>query len=247
VPKGSVAQGKLSQAIAYGARVVIVDGNFDQALTLVRQLPEYLPMSLVNSVNPYRLQGQKTAAYEVVDSLGDAPDYLCIPVGNAGNITAYWMGFQEYADSGKATKRPKMMGFQAAGAAPIVLGHAVESPETVASAIRIGNPASWQLAERARDESDGAIDSVSDEQILEAYGLMASREGIFCEPASAASMAGLMKLASQGVDLKDKTVVCVITGTGLKDPDLAMTQTKTVLQETAPDLKSVLSVLGRSA
>jgi len=204
-------------------------------------------MSLVNSVNPYRLQGQKTAAYEVVDSLGDAPDYLCIPVGNAGNITAYWMGFQEYADSGKATKRPKMMGFQAAGAAPIVLGHAVESPETVASAIRIGNPASWQLAERARDESDGAIDSVSDEQILEAYGLMASREGIFCEPASAASMAGLMKLASQGVDLKDKTVVCVITGTGLKDPDLAMTQTKTVLQETAPDLKSVLSVLGRSA
>jgi threonine synthase len=247
VPRGSVAQGKLSQAIAYGARIVIVDGNFDQALTLVRQIPEYLPMSLVNSVNAYRLQGQKTAAYEVVDSLGDAPDYLCIPVGNAGNITAYWMGFQEYADSGKTTRRPKMMGFQAAGAAPIVLGHPVKSPETVASAIRIGNPASWQLAECARDESGGAIDSVSDEQILEAYGLMASREGIFCEPASAASMAGLMKLASQGEDLRDKTVVCVITGTGLKDPDLAMTQTKTVLQETAPDLKSVLSVLGRSA
>lgn len=243
VPKGSVAQGKLSQAIAYGAQVVIVNGNFDQALTLVRQLPEYLPMSLVNSVNPYRLQGQKTAAYEVVDSLGDAPDYLCIPVGNAGNITAYWMGFQEYADSGKAAKRPKMMGFQAAGAAPIVLGHAVESPETVASAIRIGNPASWQLAERARDESGGAIDSVSDEQILEAYRLLASREGIFCEPASAASVAGLMKLASQGTDLQGKTVVCVITGTGLKDPDLAMQQTTSVLQETAPDLESVLSVL----
>ena len=243
VPKGSVAQGKLSQAIAYGARVVIVNGNFDQALTLVRQLPEYLPMSLVNSVNPYRLQGQKTAAFEVVDSLGDAPDYLCIPVGNAGNITAYWMGFREYADSGRTTKRPKMMGFQAAGAAPIVMGHAVESPQTVASAIRIGNPASWQGAERARDESGGAIDAVSDEQILEAYRVMASREGVFCEPASAASVAGLMKLASQGTDLRDKTVVCVITGTGLKDPDLAMQQTTSVLQETAPNLESVLSAL----
>jgi threonine synthase len=243
VPKGSVAQGKLSQAIAYGARVVIVNGNFDQALTLVRQLPEYLPMSLVNSVNPYRLQGQKTGAFEVVDSLGDAPDYLCIPVGNAGNISAYWMGFQEYADSGQAAKRPKMMGFQAAGAAPIVLGHVVESPETVASAIRIGNPASWQLAERARDESGGEIDAVSDEQILEAYRLMASREGIFCEPASAASVAGLMKLASQGADLRDKTVVCVITGTGLKDPELALQQTTSVLQETAPDLESILSAL----
>ena len=243
VPKGNIAQGKLSQAIAYGARVLVVDGNFDQALELVRQLPDYLPMSLVNSVNPHRLEGQKTAAFELIDTLGYAPDYLFIPVGNAGNITAYWLGFNEYVNSKKADKLPKMMGFQASGAAPIVLGHPVDSPETIASAVRIGNPASWDGAVRARDDSGGSIDSVSDQQIINAYHLMARREGIFCEPASAVSVAGLIKLASEMVDFQDKVIVCVITGTGLKDPELAAKQTTVIFEETIPDLDSVLAIL----
>ncbi|GBD11475.1 Threonine synthase [bacterium HR23] len=243
VPQGNIARGKLAQAIAYGARVVAVQGNFDRALELVRILAQRYPITLVNSVNPYRLEGQKTAAFEIVDGLGDAPDYLCIPVGNAGNITAYWKGFTEYAQAGRATRRPKMLGFQAEGAAPIVRGHPVKDPQTIASAIRIGNPASWQGALRARDESGGRIDTVTDEEILEAYKLLARMEGVFCEPASAASVAGLLKLARQGMDFSGKRVVCVITGTGLKDPDLANQIADIPLHQVPPDLESVEEVV----
>jgi len=207
VPKGNIAVGKLAQAIAHGARVLTVKGNFDQALDMVRTLSARYPITLVNSLNPYRLQGQKTAAFEVVDALGEAPDYLFIPVGNAGNICAYWMGFCQYQEVGKAQKRPMMMGFQAEGAAPIVQGAPVENPQTVASAIRIGNPANWQRALVARDESGGIIDTVSDEEILAAYRLLARQEGVFCEPASAASVAGLIKLAQGGLSLRGKRVV----------------------------------------
>ncbi|MBI2170423.1 MAG: threonine synthase [Chloroflexi bacterium] len=221
VPKGNVASGKLAQAIAYGAQILVVNGNFDRALELVRQLSNSHPITLVNSVNPHRLQGQKTAAFEVVDALGEAPDYLFIPVGNAGNISAYWMGFSQYYEMKKTARRPKMMGFQAEGAAPIVLGHPIEHPNTIASAIRIGNPASWKLALAARDQSGGCIDAVSDDAILAAYKLMARKEGVFCEPASAASVAGLIKSVKDGLDLRGKRVVCVITGTGLKEPELA--------------------------
>ncbi|MBI4312627.1 MAG: threonine synthase [Chloroflexi bacterium] len=221
VPRGAIASGKLAQAIAYGAKILVVNGNFDRALELVRQLSNSHPITLVNSVNPHRLQGQKTAAFEVVDALGDAPDYLFIPVGNAGNISAYWMGFTQFFQMERTSRRPKMMGFQAEGAAPIVLGHPVENPKTIASAIRIGNPASWKLALAARDESGGRIDAVSDDEILAAYELMAGKEGVFCEPASAASVAGLLKSAACGLDLRGKSAVCVITGTGLKEPELA--------------------------
>ena len=223
VPHGNIATGKLAQGIAHGAKVLAVRGNFDEALQIARQVSENHPVALVNSVNPHRIEGQKTAAFEIVDALGDAPDVLFIPVGNAGNITAYWRGFVEYYRSEIATKKPRMMGWQAAGAAPIVLGHPVENPQTVASAIRIGNPASWRFAESARDESGGAIQSVTDDEILEAYGLLASEEGIFCEPASAACVAGLLKTAAEApASLKDQTIVCIITGHGLKDPDTAM-------------------------
>ncbi|MBI2872342.1 MAG: threonine synthase [Chloroflexi bacterium] len=244
VPQGDVAQGKLAQAIAYGARIIAVRGTFDRALVLARELTARHDITLVNSVNPYRIQGQKTAAFEVVDVLGDAPDYLCIPVGNAGNITAYWMGFCEYFENGHAGRRPRMMGFQAEGAAPIVRGEVVKAPSTVASAIRIGNPASWQGAIRARDESGGIILAVSDEEILQAYTALARREGIFCEPASAASVAGLIKLASQGEPLKGKRVVCVITGTGLKDPELAARRLQQPFQESSGDLEEVEKLLG---
>ena len=243
VPKGDVATGKLAQAVAYGARILTVDGSFDRALQIVRSLVERHPITLVNSVNPYRLEGQKTAAFEVVDALGEAPDYLCIPVGNAGNITAYWRGFVEYQRTGRAQGLPRMMGFQAEGAAPIVRGAPVQQPTTVASAIRIGNPASWQSALRARDESGGVIDSVTDEEILEAYRLLARTEGVFCEPASAASVAGLLKLCRNGLHLKDKRVVCVITGTGLKDPELAARCTSEELLEVAADLEQVEAAL----
>ena len=243
VPKGDVAAGKLAQAMAYGARILTIQGSFDQALQIVRALTERHPISLVNSVNPYRLEGQKTAAFEVVDELGEAPDYLCIPVGNAGNITAYWKGFVEYHQAGRSQGLPKMMGFQAEGAAPIVRGAPVTEPTTVASAIRIGNPASWQGALRARDESGGAIDSVTDEEILEAYRLLAQREGVFCEPASAASVAGLLKLSRNGLSLVGKRVVCVITGTGLKDPELAVQCAQGELHEVAADLAEVEEAL----
>ena len=247
VPKGDVAMGKLAQAIAYGAKVVVIRGNFDAALTLVRQLSQRLNITLVNSVNPHRIEGQKTAAFEIVDVLGDSPDYLCIPVGNAGNITAYWKGFVEYHRAGRAKRRPRMMGFQAEGAAPIVRGEVIPNPTTVASAIRIGNPASWRGAIAARDQSGGAIDLVSDDEILTAYRLLASREGIFCEPASAASFAGFMKLARQGLDLRDKRVVCIITGTGLKDPERARQSAQTELVECDATLQRVEEVLALSA
>jgi threonine synthase len=225
VPSGNIAQGKLAQAVAHGAKVLNIDGNFDDALRIAIAITNEHPVALVNSVNPYRIEGQKTAAFEIADALGDAPDALFIPVGNAGNISAYWRGFVEYYQSEQATKKPRMMGWQAEGAAPIVNGAPVANPKTIASAIRIGNPASWRLAEGARDESGGAIQAVSDEEILEAYRLLAQEEGIFCEPASAACVAGLLKLAADGGQrkaLSGQTVVCVITGHGLKDPDTAL-------------------------
>ncbi|MGB2853924.1 MAG: threonine synthase, partial [Dehalococcoidia bacterium] len=216
IPEGKIAQGKLAQALIYGAKIIAIDGNFDQALNIVRTLTQKHPLTLVNSLNPNRIEGQKTAAFEIIDALGDAPDYLFIPVGNAGNITAYWKGFVEYHQAGRSTKRPRMMGFQAEGASPIVQGKVFEHPETVATAIRIGNPASWKGATTARDESGGVIDSVTDEEILSAYRLLAREEGIFGEPASPASVAGLFKVARGGISLKGKIVVAIITGTGLK-------------------------------
>jgi threonine synthase len=217
IPKGKIALGKLAQALAYDAQIIGIKGNFDQALQIVRGLTQKFPITLVNSLNPHRIEGQKTAAFEIVDDLGDAPDYLFIPVGNAGNITAYWKGFVEYRRASKASHTPRMMGFQAAGAAPIVLGKVVKRPRTIATAIRIGNPASWQKAVAARDESGGIIDSVTDDEIINAYRLMATKEGIFGEPASAASLAGLVKLCKKQ-DFSRRRVVCVVTGTGLKDP-----------------------------
>jgi len=243
VPGGKIALGKLAQAIVYGAKIVTIDGNFDQALNIARSLTEKHPVTLVNSVNPHRIEGQKTAAFEIVDALGEAPDYLFIPVGNAGNITAYWKGFVEYHQAGRAGSKPKMMGFQAEGAAPIVRDHVIEKPETVATAIRIGNPASWRKAVAARDESGGIIDMVSDEQIMAAYRLLATRGGIFGEPASAASLAGLIKLSQKGMDFSQKRVVCVVTGTGLKDIDTAMKNAEPFLELPA-DLTSIEQALG---
>lgn len=222
IPEGKIALGKLSQAMAHGARVIQIEGNFDEALHIVREISETEPITLVNSLNPYRIEGQKTAAFEVVDHLGFAPAYHCLPVGNAGNITAYWKGYKEYWEKGRADTLPKMLGFQAEGAAPIVRGRMVEKPETIATAIRIGNPASWKQAEAARDESGGLIDMVSDEEIVQAYQMLASLEGIFCEPASAASLAGVIKLDRKGFFKKDDVVVLTITGHGLKDPDIAI-------------------------
>ncbi|CAB4878144.1 unannotated protein [freshwater metagenome] len=218
VPEGKIALGKLAQAIMYGAEVVQIRGNFDRALSLARELTQHIPITIVNSINPDRIEGQKTGAFELVDALGEAPDILAIPVGNAGNITAYWRGFTQYHTAGKATKLPKMWGFQAAGSAPIVLGHRVDDPETIATAIRIGNPASWAPALLAVDESHGAIRAVTDEEILSAWAWLAKTEGVFCEPASAATIAGLIKF---GVPANSK-VVCVLTGNGLKDPDTAV-------------------------
>jgi threonine synthase len=222
VPKGSVALGKLAQALAHGAQLLQVDGNFDDCLELVRKLAADYPVALVNSVNPERLQGQKTASFEIVEALGDAPDVHCLPVGNAGNIAAYWLGYTEYRTDGIATKTPRMLGYQAAGAAPIVTGRPVLNPVTVATAIRIGNPASWHLAEEASAESGGRIDSVTDEQILAAYRLLAQREGVFGEPASAAGVAGLLQATAAGQVRPGSVVVCTITGHGLKDPDTAV-------------------------
>ena len=221
IPEGYIALGKLAQALIHGARVLQIRGNFDHAFALVRQMAEKEPVTLVNSVNPYRLEGQKTAAFEIVDVLGDAPDMHCIPVGNAGNITAYWKGYVEYRGAGMVKTLPTMHGFQAAGAAPIVVGHAIERPETVATAIRIGNPASWHGAVRAADESGGGIHAVTDADILEAYRFLAGVEAVFCEPASAASVAGLLKV---GPPFPGATVVCTLTGHGLKDPDRAIAE-----------------------
>ena len=222
IPEGKIAMGKLAQALIHGAMVLQVDGNFDEALRIVREIVKKHPIALVNSVNPFRIEGQKTVAFEVCDHLGNAPKYHALPVGNAGNITATWKGYKEYREAGRAGVLPKMLGFQAAGAAPIVTGEPVENPETVATAIRIGNPASWKGAVAARDESGGIIDSVTDDEILEAYKFIAAKEGIFCEPASAASLAGVIKLAKQGFFSDGDTIVCTLTGHGLKDPDNAI-------------------------
>ena len=242
IPRGNIALGKLAQAIVYGARIIAIEGNFDKALQIVRALVEKHPVTLVNSINPYRIEGQKTAAFEIVDSMGDAPDYLFIPVGNAGNITAYWKGFLEYQRAGKARSTPRMMGFEAEGAAPIVRGERIDKPDTIASAIRIGNPASWKGATTARDESGGVIDSVSDDEILTAYRLLATKGGVFGEPASAASLAGLIKWTKR-IDLAKKRVVCVITGSGLKDPDTAMKDVPP-FTELSADMEMVEQALG---
>ncbi|MBF2027851.1 MAG: threonine synthase [Oscillatoriales cyanobacterium C42_A2020_001] len=243
IPDGYVALGKLAQALVYGAEVLAIQGNFDQALKIVREMAETHPVTLVNSVNPYRLEGQKTAAFEVVDVLGDAPDWLCIPVGNAGNISAYWMGFCEYHQHQRCIKLPRMMGFQAAGAAPLITGHSVEHPETLATAIRIGNPANWERAIAVRDASQGAFNAVTDDEILAAYRMLASQEGVFCEPASAASVAGLLKVKDQVPT--GATVVCVLTGNGLKDPDAAIKHSENPLKQgIAPDLESVAKAMG---
>lgn len=243
IPRGNIALGKLAQAIVHGAKVMAVDGNFDDALNIVRSLCDKHPVALVNSLNPNRIEGQKTAAFEIVDVLGDAPDFLFLPVGNAGNITAYWKGFKEYYGAGLAAKKPKMYGFQAEGAAPIVRGQVIENPETVATAIRIGNPASWKKAEAARNESGGIIDMVSDDEILAAQNILASEAGIFGEPASAASLAGLIKLTGRGEDFSDKVIVCVVTGTGLKDTETALRDVPP-FDELPADLAAVEKALG---
>jgi len=224
IPDGHVALGKLAQALIHGAKVVSIRGSFDDALHLVRQLGEQGGVTVVNSINPFRIEGQKTAAFEICDALGDAPDVHCIPVGNAGNITAYWKGYSEYAIDGVVASQPRMLGWQAAGSAPIVLGEPVPHPETIATAIRIGNPASWDGAVAARDESGGHIGAVSDVQILDAYRLLASGEGVFVEPASAASVAGLLQAAANGLLRRDDTIVCTVTGHGLKDPNRAIAE-----------------------
>ncbi len=242
LPKGAVALGKLSQAVIYGAKVIAVQGNFDDALYIVRKIGELLPVEIVNSVNPYRIEGQKTAAFEVCDALGEAPDYHFIPVGNAGNITAYWKGYKEYYQKGKIKKLPKMMGWQAEGSAPIVKGYVIKNPQTIATAIRIGNPYSWQQALQAASESKGKIDAVSDDEILNAYKLVASKEGVFCEPASAASIAGLIKLTREGYFKGGEVVVCTLTGNGLKDPNTAISVCEEPIN-VPPDVEKVLEVI----
>jgi len=243
IPDGYVAQGKLAQALLYGAEVLAVKGNFDRALAIVREVAERYPVTLVNSLNPYRLQGQKTAAFEVVDALGEAPDWLCIPVGNAGNISAYWLGFKEYREAGYSQKLPRMMGFQAAGAAPLVLGHTVEQPDTIATAIRIGNPVNKENALKAERESQGGFLAVSDNEILEAYKLLGREEGVFCEPASAASVAGLLKRKEEVP--AGATVVCVLTGNGLKDPTTAIEHNDSRFHTgLEPDTNTVAKVMG---
>lgn len=243
IPEGQIALGKLAQALIHGAKVVQVKGNFDEALTIVRELGQRAAVTVVNSVNPVRIEGQKTAAFEVVDVLGDAPDVHCIPVGNAGNITAYWQGYCEYAAAGRATKRPRMLGWQAAGAAPLVQGSPVAYPETIATAIRIGNPASWDGAIEARDSSGGAIGAVTDAEIVSAYRMLAELEGVFAEPASAASIAGLLSAAASGLIRRDETVVCTLTGHGLKDPERAIKEVE-VGPSVEPTADAVASALG---
>jgi threonine synthase len=243
IPDGYVALGKLAQALLYGAEVLAIKGNFDDALDIVREMADKYPITLVNSVNPFRLQGQKTAAFELVDALGDSPDWLCIPVGNGGNITAYWMGFNEYHRHGKCQNLPTMMGFQAAGSAPLVHGERVKNPETLATAIRIGNPVNWENAVKAKNESNGEFNAVTDEEIVSAYRWLGSREGIFCEPASAASVAGLLKVKDRVPN--DATVVCVLTGNGLKDPDTAIKNSINPFQQGIPaDLDAVAVAMG---
>ncbi len=244
IPAGKIALGKLSQAMMHQATVIQVEGNFDQALTIVKELSAGYPVVLVNSINPFRIEGQKTAAMEVCDQLGDAPSIHVLPVGNAGNITAYWKGYREYRAANQITRLPRMIGFQAAGAAPMVLGRVVEEPHTVATAIRIGNPASWQAALQTIEESVGMVDMVTDEDILTAYALVAAEEGVFCEPASAASVAGVIKMNRAGLLNEGEAIVCTLTGHGLKDADTAISisrQPQTV-KATREDVARLLNV-----
>ena len=241
IPDGYIALGKLSQAMMYGAEIVAIKGNFDRALELVREISDKYPITLVNSVNPYRIEGQKTGAFEICEALGQAPDYHFIPVGNAGNITAYWKGYCEWFDLGLINSKPKMMGFEAEGAAAIVKGERIYKPETLATAIRIGNPASWKFAEAARDESNGMINFVTDEEIVKAYKLVASTEGVFCEPASAASVAGLIKVKDQVKE--GSKIVCILTGNGLKDPDNAIKYSNSDVKKTAADMTEILKAM----
>ena len=243
VPDGNIARGKLAQSAVYGAEIIAIDGNFDDALRLAREITNKHPIALVNSVNPHRIEGQKTASFEIADALGDAPDVLALPVGNAGNITAYWKGFVEYHQMERTGRRPRMLGFQAAGASPLVVGAPVASPQTIASAIRIGNPASWKTAISARDESGGSIDSVTDDEILSAYGRLAREEGIFCEPASAASVAGLLKKVASGRSFAGETIVAIITGNGLKDPETAL-KTEPPVHRVPAELAAIESEMG---
>ena len=243
IPDGYIALGKLSQAMMYGAEIIAIQGNFDEALECVRAISELHPITLVNSVNPYRIEGQKTGAFEVCDALGKAPEYHFIPVGNAGNITAYWKGYKEYFEGGKISKLPKMMGFEAEGAAAIVRGERIMKPETLATAIRIGNPASWKQAEAARNESNGKIGCVTDEKIVEAYKMLASTEGVLCEPASAASVAGLIQAHSQGLVEQGTDIVCVLTGNGLKDPDNAIKYSNSDVKKTSAELDEIIKVM----
>lgn len=244
LPAGKIARGKLAQSIVYGARIVQIDGNFDDCLEVARKLDANYPIALVNSVNPDRIEGQKTAAFEIVDRLGDAPDIHMLPVGNAGNITAYWKGYNQYKEAGKSTRLPQMWGFQAAGAAPLVLGHPVSDPETVATAIRIGNPASWRQAEAARDDSGGLIDSVTDEEILAAQALLAAEEGVFVEPASASGVAGMLKMHAAGRLPTGKTIAITVTGNGLKDIDTALAGREIVTEVLPADTEVVAEGLG---
>ena len=241
IPDGYIALGKLSQAMMYGAEIIAIQGNFDQALEVVRKISEEYPITLVNSVNPYRIEGQKTGAFEICDALGQAPDYHFIPVGNAGNITAYWKGYKEYNEKGKINNLPKMMGFEAEGAAAIVRGERIMNPETIATAIRIGNPASWEKAEAARDESKGTISSVNDDEIMAAYKLIANCEGVLAEPASAASVAGLIKC--RHTIKTGAKCVCILTGNGLKDPDNAIKYSGAEVKKTSADIKDILNVM----
>ena len=243
IPDGYIALGKLSQAMMYGAEIIAIQGNFDEALECVRKISDSHPITLVNSVNPYRIEGQKTGAFEVCDALGKAPEYHFIPVGNAGNITAYWKGYKEYFELGITKNLPKMMGFEAEGAAAIVRGERIMKPETLATAIRIGNPASWTQAENARDESKGKIGCVTDEKIIEAYKMLASTEGILCEPASAASVAGLIQAYSEGLVEQGTDIVCVLTGNGLKDPDNAIKYSNSNVKKTSSDLNEIIKVM----
>lgn len=243
IPDGYIALGKLSQAMMYGAEIIAIQGNFDQALEVVREVSEKYPVTLVNSVNPYRIEGQKTGAFEIAEALGDAPDYHFIPVGNAGNITAYWKGYTEFHRLSKISKLPKMMGFEATGSAAIVRGERILKPETIATAIRIGNPASWKQAEAARDESKGKIDCVTDEEIIYAYKLIASCEGILAEPASAASVAGLIKANKARLVDADSKIVCILTGNGLKDPDSAIKYSGAEVKKTSADINEILKVM----
>ena len=241
IPDGYIALGKLSQAMMYGAEIIAIQGNFDRALEVVREISDKYPITLVNSVNPYRIEGQKTGAFEICEALGQTPDYHFIPVGNAGNITAYWKGYKEWHELGKIPALPKMMGFEAEGAAAIVKGERIMNPETIATAIRIGNPASWKFAEAARDESNGMINFVTDEEIVKAYKLIASCEGVLAEPASAASVAGLIKFKDQVKE--GSKIVCILTGNGLKDPDNAIKYSNDEVKKTSSDLTDILRAM----